>query len=304
MLFALFGISVIIFVLIRLIPGDTVSSIMGTAVNSPEAAATMRAYFGLDQPIWKQYVHWLGQFIQGDMGMSWRNRMTVTSLILQRIPVTIELTVLAMLLSVLSGVPLGVLAAVKRNTLVDGCINILSTLSLSIPEFFQGIVMIVFFSVALNWIPSVRYVSFLENPAQNLIIMLLPALSIGTVRAANVVRMTRSCLLEVLSSQYVVVARAKGLQEKVVIFKHALRNALIPIVTIIGLQVGYLLSGAVVVEMVFSLPGIGRLLVLAITQRDFPLVQGITLTISFLFLSTNLLVDVLYSFIDPRVSHA
>ncbi len=303
MFFALFGISVIIFLLIRLIPGDTVSSIMGTAVNSPEAAASMRAYFGLDQPMWKQYLHWLSQLLQGDMGMSWRNRMPVITLILQRIPVTIELTILAILVTVLVGVPLGVLGAIKRNTLLDGFINVLSTLSLSIPEFFQGIAMIVFCSTVLKWIPSVRYVSFLENLPENLIIMLLPALSIGTVRAANEVRMTLYCMLEVLSSQYVKVARAKGLQERVVIFKHALRSALLPIVTIIGLQVGYLLSGAVVVEMVFSLPGIGRLLVLSITQRDFPLVQGITLVISCLFLSTNLLVDILYSYIDPRVSH-
>lgn len=304
LLFALFGISAIIFVLIRMIPGDTVTSIMGTTVNSPEAAAAMRAYFGLDQPIWKQYAHWLSQFLHGNISMSWRNHIPVTDIILQRIPVTIELTVLAMLISTLFGVPLGVVAAVKRNTWVDSSLNVLSTVSLSIPEFFQSIAMIVFFSNTLHWIPSVRYVSFLESPAQNLVIMLLPALSIGTVRAANVVRMTRTCMLEVLSSQYVIAARAKGLSEKAVIFKHALRSALIPIVTIIGLQVGYLMSGAVVVEMVFSLPGIGRLLILSITQRDFPLVQGITLVISFLFLTTNLLIDILYSFIDPRVSHA
>lgn len=301
MMVALIGISVLIFVMIRLIPGDIVQAIFGQVAHTEEAVAALRAYFGLDQPIWLQYVHWLGQVAQGDVGESWRNQIPITELIGSRLPVTLELTFLAMLVSGGLGIPLGIFSAIKRNSWMDNVVRLLSVLSLSVPEFFQGVVLILGFSLILKWIPSVSYVSFADAPLTNLTIMMLPVVSVGTVRASNVVRMTRSCMLEVLSSQYVMAARAKGLSESAVLYRHALRSALVPIIAILGLQVGYLLSGAVVVEMVFSLPGIGRLLVLAISQRDYPLVQVVTLTLAFLFLATNLLVDVLYSVADPRI---
>jgi peptide/nickel transport system permease protein len=304
MVFALFGLSVIIFVLIRLVPGDTVQAILGQSDFTKETLSAMRAYLGLDQPIWLQYVQWLGRVVHGDWGSSWRNQIPVTDLIGSRLPVTLELTVEAMLVSIGFGVPAGLIAARWRDSAIDGAVRLVSILGLSIPEFFTGILLILVSSRILNWTPSVNYVSWSEAPLTHVIIMLLPALAAGAPRAGTTARMTRACLLDVLSSQYVLAARAKGLSDRVVIYKHALRSALVPIIAVVGLQVGYLLGGALVVEVLFSLPGAGRLLVLAVTQRDYPLVQGLSLTIAFLFLSTNLLVDVLYSVFDPRIRHA
>jgi peptide/nickel transport system permease protein len=301
MMLALFGISVLMFVMIRVIPGDIVQSIFGQVAHSDQAVAALRSYFGLDQPLWLQYLRWLAQVVHGDFGVSWRNQMPISDLIGSRLPVTLELTFLAMLVSGGLGIPLGVFSAVRRDSWMDNVVRVLSMFSLSVPEFFQGVVLILAFSLILKWIPSVSYVSLTDAPLTNLTIMLLPVLSLGTVRASNIVRMTRSCMLEVLSSQYVTAARAKGLSESAVYYNHALRSALVPIISILGLQIGYLLSGAVIVEMVFSLPGIGRLLVLAVSQRDYPLVQAVTVTLAFLFLATNLLADVLYSVADPRI---
>ena len=239
--------------------------------------------------------------LQGDLGTSWRSGNSVTSLILDRISVTAELTILAMVVSIGLGVPLGIVAATRQNSPLDYLVRVMSMFSLSIPEFWQGIMLILVLSITLGWIPSLEYVDFWKDPGTNLSIMILPAISVGTVASANIVRMTRATMLEELRQDYVRTARSKGLHDRVVVYSHTLRNTLIPVVTIAGLQVGYLMGGIVVMEAVFTLPGVGRLMLLAISQRDYPLIQGVVLFIATIFVFSNLLVDVLYAYVNPRI---
>ena len=241
--------------------------------------------------------------LQGDLGTSWRSGNSVTSLILDRISVTAELTILAMVVSIGLGVPLGIVAATRQNSPLDYLVRVMSMFSLSIPEFWQGIMLILVLSITLGWIPSLEYVDIWKDPGTNLSIMILPAISVGTVASANIVRMTRATMLEELSQDYVRTARAKGLHDRVVVYSHTLRNTLIPVVTIAGLQVGYLMGGIVVMEAVFTLPGVGRLMLLAISQRDYPLIQGVVLFIATIFVFSNLLVDVLYAYVNPRIRY-
>ena len=241
--------------------------------------------------------------LQGDLGTSWRSGNSVTSLILDRISVTAELTILAMVVSIGLGVPLGIVAATRQNSPLDYLVRVMSMFSLSIPEFWQGIMLILVLSITLGWIPSLEYVDIWKDPVTNLSIMILPAISVGTVASANIVRMTRATMLEELSQDYVRTARAKGLHDRVVVYSHTLRNTLIPVVTIAGLQVGYLMGGIVVMEAVFTLPGVGRLMLLAISQRDYPLIQGVVLFIATIFVFSNLLVDVLYAYVNPRIRY-
>jgi peptide/nickel transport system permease protein len=302
---ALLGISVLVFLLLRLIPGDVVDQMLGAQNTITEGQRQgLRHFFGLDQPLPLQFWDWIRRVAVGDLGASFRTATPVTELILSRLPVTFELTLLSMLIGTAIGVSTGIVAAIWRNTPLDDAARIVSLLGLSIPEFWQGTMLLLMTSLWLHWIPPVDYVTPWENPVRNLLTMLLPAISLGTVLAANITRMTRSAMLDVLGRDYVRTARAKGLIERTIILRHALKNALIPVITVSGLQFGYLLGGAVIVEQVFTLPGIGRLLLDGIYGRDYPVVQGTVLVVAFAFVVVNLMIDLLYAFLDPRISYA
>jgi len=265
--------------------------------------AELKRFFGLDQPWWLQYARWIGELVHGNLGTSWRTGKPVIALILERLPVTLELTMLAVGFAMVLGIPAGIVSATRRDQTVDNVTRVGTLLGLSIPVFWQGTMLILFFSVYLRWMPPVVWVDFFTDPKRNLTIMVLPALCLGTASAANIARTTRSCMLDVLRSEYIRTAAAKGLTGRLVILKHALKNALIPIVTVAGLQIGILLGGTVVVEEVFTLPGIGRLVLWSIYQRDYPLTQSTILFIAVMFMAINLAVDVLYSYLDPRIRY-
>src|SRR5204862_84095 len=272
----LLGVSVLVFGMVRLVPGTIVEQLLGqAAMGSPEVLASFRRFFGLDRPAHLQYIDWLGGALRGDLGVSWLSGKPVLALFLERLPVSAELALLAVGWSLLLGVPLGTASAMWRGGARDGAIRVGATLGLSLPAFWQGTVLILLFSVYLGWMPSLQWVSLARNPAANLATMALPALTLGTATAAMITRMSRSTMLDVLGREYVRTARAKGLPERRVTFHHALRNALIPVVTVAGVQLGYIVGGIVVVEDVFTLPGVGRLLLDAIFQRDYPVVQGV-----------------------------
>jgi peptide/nickel transport system permease protein len=305
MALTLVGLSVLIFLMLRLVPGTVVEQMIGAdAIVSPQMVAELKRFFGLDQPWWVQYGRWVGSLVQGDLGTSWRTGKPVVSLILERLPVTVELTVLAVAFAMLLGIPAGIVSATRRNETIDNVTRVGTLLGLSVPVFWQGTMLILFFSIYLRWMPPVVWVDFLTDPRGNLTIMLLPALCLGTASAANIARTTRACMLDVLRSEYIRTAAAKGLTGRLVILKHALRNALIPVVTVAGLQMGILLGGTVVVEEVFTLPGVGRLVLWSIYQRDYPLTQSTILFIAVLFMTINLAVDVLYGYLDPRIRYS
>jgi len=297
----LFGVAVLVFLLIRFIPGSVVEQILGAQFNTSEGQIeALRVYFGLDQPVYVQFWRWFSHAVTGDFGVSWRQGVPVRELIFSRLPVTLELTVLSLLIALIIAIPSGTISAMKRGSVTDSTFRVASLVGLSTPEFWLGTVLVLISARYFGWSPAARYVPFREDPVSHFLAMLLPALTLGFVLAANISRMTRSALLDVLGSEYVRTARAKGLAERQVFTGHALRSAAIPIVTIIGLQFGYLLGGAVVVEQVFTLPGMGRLAIGAIQQRDYPLVQGVILISALLFILVNLFVDILYFWLDPR----
>ncbi|MHB1416802.1 MAG: ABC transporter permease [Chloroflexota bacterium] len=300
---ALLGLSVLIFLMIRLVPGTVVEQLLGDSFASPETITALRNYFGLDKPIYIQYFEWLGKVLTGDLGTSWRTGKPVLQMIFDLLPITGELAILSVLISMVVGVSLGIISAIKQNTLIDSLTRIAALLGLSMPVFWQGTMFILLLSLYFNWMPSIVWVSFWDNPIENLKILILPALCLGTASAASVMRMTRSCMLDVLRQEYVRTARAKGLHERAVIAGHALRNAIIPVITVVGVQLGYQFGGVVVVEEVFTLNGIGRLVLSGIYQRDYPVVQGTILFIGFIFMLSNLLVDLLYGFFDPRIRY-
>ena len=305
MVLSLAGLTVLIFLMLRLIPGTVVEQMIGVdAVYSPAMVAQLKAFFGLDQPWYVQYGRWIGQLLQGDLGSSWRTGKPVVALILERLPVTLELTFFAVAFALVLGMAAGVVSAVRRDAVVDHVTRVGTLLGLSVPVFWQGTMLILFFSLYLRWMPPVMWVDFWTDWKRNLTIMVLPALCLGTASAANIARTTRACMLDVLRSEYIRTAAAKGLAGRMVILKHALRNALIPIVTVAGLQLGILLGGTVVVEEVFTLPGVGRLVLWSIYQRDYPLTQSTILFIALLFMTLNLLVDLLYGYLDPRVRYS
>ena len=305
MALTLVGLSLLIFSMLRLIPGTVVEQMIGAdAIVSPAMVAELKRFFGLDQPWWLQYARWIGELVHGNLGTSWRTGKPVIALILERLPVTLELTMLAVGFAMVLGIPAGIVSATRRDQTVDNVTRVGTLRGLSIPVFWQGTMLILFFSVYLRWMPPVVWVDFFTDPKRNLTIMVLPALCLGTASAANIARTTRSCMLDVLRSEYIRTAAAKGLTGRLVILKHALKNALIPIVTVAGLQIGILLGGTVVVEEVFTLPGIGRLVLWAIYQRDYPLTQSTILFIAVLFMTINLAVDVLYGYLDPRIRYS
>jgi peptide/nickel transport system permease protein len=304
MLLTLAGLTVLIFLMLRLIPGTVVEQMIGAdAVVSQAMVDQLRRFFGLDQPWYVQYARWVGQLLQGDLGTSWRTGKPVLHLILERLPVTLELTVLAVGFALVLGVAAGIVSAVRQNRAIDHVTRVGALVGLSVPVFWQGTMLILFFSLYLRWMPPVVWVDLFTDPRRNLTIMLLPAVCLGTASAANIARTTRSGMLDVLRSEYVRTAMAKGLGGGGVVLKHALKNALIPVVTVAGLQVGILLGGAVVVEEVFTLPGVGRLVLWSIYQRDYPLTQSTILFVAALFMTINLLVDLLYGYLEPRIRY-
>jgi peptide/nickel transport system permease protein len=299
------GLTVLIFLMLRLIPGTVVEQMIGAdAIVSPAMVAELKRFFGLDQPWWVQYSRWIGELAQGNLGTSWRTGKPVLTLIVERLPVTLELTVLAVGFALVFGIPAGILSATRRDRAVDNVTRLATLLGLSIPVFWQGTMLILFFSIYLRWMPPVMWVDFFTDPKRNLTIMLLPAICLGTASAANIARTTRASMLDVLRSEYIRTAAAKGLTRRLVILKHALKNALIPIVTVAGLQIGILLGGTVVIEEVFTLPGVGRLVLWSIYQRDYPLTQSTILFVAVMFMTVNLVVDVLYGYLNPRIRYS
>ena len=297
----LLGVSMLSFLLLYLIPGDVVDILMGQESGDPARLAEMRRLFGLDRPLPARYAEWLGEALRGDLGRSFVTRRPVLSEILTAFPVTLQLTGVSLLIALAAGLPLGVLAAVRRGRASSVGISLLVLLVLSIPSFWLGILLILFTSLYLHWFPPQGLVLLWVQPVEALKQLLLPSLALGLALGAMVMRMTRSCILEVLAQDYVRTARAKGIAETLVIGHHALRNALIPVVTLVGLQFGYLLGGAIVIEEIFSLPGMGRLVLRSIAQRDFPLVQGVLLLAGTGVVLLNLCVDMLYLALDPRL---
>jgi peptide/nickel transport system permease protein len=304
MALTLFGLTVLVFLMLRLVPGTVVEQMIGAdAVVSPQMVEQLKRFFGLDQPWYAQYARWLGGLARGDLGTSWRTGKPVVGLILERLPVTLELTVLAVGFALALGMAAGIVSAVRRGRPIDNVTRVGALLGLSVPVFWQGTMLILFFSLYLRWMPSVMWVDLWTDPVRNLTIMALPALCLGTASAASIARTTRACMLDVLRSEYIRTASAKGLASRAVVLKHALRNALIPVVTVAGLQMGILLGGTVVVEEVFTLPGVGRLVLWSIYQRDYPLTQSTILFIAVMFMTINLAVDLLYSYLDPRIRY-
>lgn len=300
----LIGISLLIFLLMRLIPGDVIDSLLGLeATLSPEVRETLRKVLGLDAPLHIQYLRWIGDLLQGDLGRSLRTGHLVAETLLYRIPVTVELTILSVLLALVFAVPLGVLSAVFPHGKIDFLVRFLGLIGLSFPNFWLATMLILISSLYFNWFPPLMFVSPMTDLRGNLSQMALPAVSLALALMAIVMRMTRSSLLEVLRQEYIQTARAKGLIEGKVIFRHALKNAFIPVITVVGVQAGYLLGGAVIVEQIFGLPGLGWMLLNAIYQRDYPVVQATVLFISLMFVLANLFVDILYSYFDPRIRY-
>ncbi len=301
----LLGISILVFLVMRLIPGDTISAMIGTQFKLTEAqAASLRAYYGLDRSLPEQYWIWLTSALHGDFGLSVRTGEPVLSEILKRFPLTFELAMLSMVIAVVIGIPVGVASAVKRDSLLDYSGRVFALVGLAVPNFWLATLIIFVLSVYFRTLPnSGNYVSFIENPVENLRQMIFPAITLGFAFSAAVMRTTRSALMEELGKDYARAARAKGRTENGVIFRHCLKNALIPIITLVGFQTGYLFGGAIIVEEVFAMPGVGRLLLNAINQRDYALVQGTILFIAFNFVIVNLIADVAYGAVNPTIRY-
>jgi peptide/nickel transport system permease protein len=292
--------TVVVFAGVRALPGDPARALAGEE-NNPAQVAAIRAKYGLDDAVWVQYWRYLTHSLTGDFGTSVRTNIPVRSLLAGALPVTMELSLLALTVAALIGVLTGVLAAVRRGRPAEWLANGFALLGLSVPNFWLGLMAILWLSVAWSVFPASGHVPFLEDPAANLAHMALPALVLGTGLAAVIMRQTRSSMLDALSTDYVRTARAKGLRERTVVGIHALRNSLIVVVTIVGLQLGALISGAVVTERIFALPGFGKLTVDSVFQRDYPVIQGVVLVTATAYIVINLLVDLLYSLIDPRI---
>ncbi|HET9492533.1 MAG TPA: ABC transporter permease [Methylomirabilota bacterium] len=298
----LFFVSVLVFVVIRVLPGDPAQLIMGTE-GSPEAVARLREALGLNRPLAAQYVDWAGRALHGDLGVSIQYDLPVTRLIVSRLPVTVPLTLMAAAFMIVIAVPLGLYAATRHRHAGDYVTMVLSQLGIAIPAFWLGLLLILLFSVRLGWLQSGGFEGWRQGLGAGLRSLLLPAIALGVFQAAVLIRATRSAVLDVLGEEYVRTARAKGVPEVSVIGKHAFRNALIPVVTVAGFQLGHLLAGSIVLETVFALPGLGRLALGAIAARDLPLVQGVTVFVAGTIVLVNFLVDLAYGLLDPRIRY-
>jgi peptide/nickel transport system permease protein len=285
-------------------PGDPALILAGEERGDPQVLAQIRAELRLDRPIYEQYLYWIGNVLTGDFGFSWRIRMPVSQLILDKLPVTAQLAAMSFIIAVLIGVPAGILSAVKRDQPADWAANGVALFGISTPNFWLGIMMILLFSVELGWLPPSGYVPLTEDFWQSIATTIMPAFVLGTGVASVLMRHTRAAMLTALSQDYVRTARAKGLRERVVVWKHALRNALIPVVTLGAIEFGRLLAGAVLTEQVFTIPGFGKLIVDAVFNRDYPVVQGVVLATALIFVLLSLVADLLYMAINPRLRQA
>jgi peptide/nickel transport system permease protein len=301
----LFGISAVAFLTIHLIPGNIVEVMLGTRTDvTPAQVAELNALYGIDKPLWQQYLTWAGHLLHGDLGFSLRTGLPVTSLLGPALAVTAEVTILAILIALCIALPAGTWFAARRDSASDVVGRVLSLIALSIPSFWLGTLLILVVSLYLPWLSSFAFVPLLQDPARNLETMILPSCTLALGLSAVLVRMMRAAMLEVLHKDYLRTARAKGVRRGRVLGIHAMRNALLPVLTIVGLQVGYLLGGAVIVENVFTLPGVGRLVVQGIQQRDYPLVQSVVFVVAALVIVVNLVVDLAYAWVDPRIRYS
>jgi peptide/nickel transport system permease protein len=318
----LLGVSIIVFLFLRMIPGDPALALAGEHATDANIER-IREEFGLNKPLYEQYITYMGKILRGDLGRSILSRRSISDEIKARFPATVELSLCALIVALIVGLPAGIISATRRNSIFDNIAMVGSLLGISMPIFWLGLMLNWFFAVRLGWLPSVTRLdsgiqlqritnliivdSILTGNAEALISgikhLILPSIALGTIPMAIIARMTRSAMLEVLEQDYIRTARAKGLVERVVTLRHALKNALLPVITILGLQVGILLSGAVLTETIFAWPGIGRWLYLSILSRDYPIVQGMALFITVLFLVVNLLVDLSYALVDPRIRY-
>ncbi|MBU4610656.1 ABC transporter permease [Achromobacter sp. GG226] len=302
----LFFASIIVFMSVRLIPGDVIDLMLSDngMTADPTARAKLLAALGLDRPMWAQYLSWSTDIVlRGDFGTSLWTGTSVTQTLLERMPVTLELGLLSLLVSLTVAIPIGIFAAIRQDTAIDYVTRSLSILLLAIPSFWLGTLAMVLPSIWWGWTPEIRYVPFFTDPMHNLSQMLLPAIILGTSLAAITMRMTRTMMLEVLRQDYIRTAWAKGLSERRIVIRHALRNALIPVVTLIGLQAPILIGGAVILEQIFVIPGIGLLLLDAVSTRDYPIVTGVFLVVGLLVMLINLLIDLSYGWLDPKVRY-
>ncbi|MFM8990494.1 MAG: ABC transporter permease [Alphaproteobacteria bacterium] len=298
----LFNVSLLTFVLINFVPGDVSAELAGPGASAADIAR-IRSVYGLDSPFHERLLGWYAALAQGDLGESVLLRRSVTEAILERLPVTLSLTALALCIAVAVGVATGILAAMRVNTWVDQATMTIALAGLALPDFWLGLVMIYLFAVQLGWLPTGGYVPLSEDPVGWLRSMAMPALALALTQIGLLARMTRASMLDVLRQDFMRTARAKGLPNRVVIFKHALANVMIPVITVVGLSVGILLGGAIVIEQVFSIPGVGRLIIGGILRRDFPVIQGGLLLTATVFVLVNLAVDILYAVVDPRVRY-
>ncbi|KQZ31274.1 peptide ABC transporter [Mesorhizobium sp. Root552] len=293
-------ISVFVFSLQKLLPGDPVLAMAGEE-RDPQVIEYLREKYRLNDPVPIQYAHWLGSALQGDLGISLRTNLPVLTLVGQKLPVTIQLAIMSMIFAFAIGIPMGILAAVKKNTALDYIANVVALSGLSIPNFWLGIMLILLVSVNLGWLPASGYRPFFEDPLNSIKTMLMPAFVLGNALAATLMRHTRSAMLSVLSADYIRTARAKGLSERKVVLEHSFRNAVLPIVTLSALLFGELLAGAVLTEQIFTIPGFGKLIVDAVFTRDYAVVQGVVLCTAIGFILMNLIADVLYVVLNPRM---
>ncbi len=296
----LFFVSVLIFSLQQLLPGDP-ALIMAGEEKDPEVIEQIRRQYRLDQPLPVQYLYWIGGVLTGNLGESMRLKVSVLDLIAQKLPVTLQLAVMAMIIALVIGVTAGVVSAVKKDTWIDYAVNVFSLWGISTPNFWLGIMMILLFAVTLGWLPASGYVPLWEDWRQSLATTIMPAFVLGNSIAGVIMRHTRSAMLQALQSDYVRTARAKGLSERVVVLKHAMRNALTPVITLGALEFGTLLSGAVLTEQIFTIPGFGKLIVDAVFNRDYAVVQGVVLITATTYIVLNLLADIGYILVNPRL---
>jgi peptide/nickel transport system permease protein len=301
----LLGVAVMVFLLLRVVPGDIVElKYAGTGTFAPrEAIERERAELGLDQPLWRQFADWMWGAVRFDFGKSMWTGRPITQEIAVRLELSLQLAVMATIVAILLSVPLGTIAALKQDTWIDYLVRIFSIAGLSIPSFWLGILIILGFLIFFKWLPPLTFTSFWVDPKANLMQLIWPALAVGYRYSAVATRMTRSAVLEVLREDYIRTARAKGLWEKVVLTRHALKNAMLPVITVIGLEFAFLIGGLVVTEQVFNLNGIGMLFVESITRRDYTMTQALVLLVSFSFIFVNFIVDLLYAWLDPRIRY-
>jgi peptide/nickel transport system permease protein len=299
-LVVLFGVLIVVFALVQLVPGDPVRIALGTRYT-PEAYDALRAASGLDRPIFQQFFSYVGSAVTGDLGVSFRNGDPVAGILVDRLPATVSLAAFGIVIALLIALPAGIWSALHEGRVSDAIVRVTSQLGVSIPDFWMGILLIALFSTTLGWLPTSGYRPLLEDPGGWLSHLVLPGLTVGLVAAAILTRYVRSAVLEVAAMGYVRTARSKGLPPQVVTLRHTVRNALVPILTITGIQLATILGGVIVVEVVFAWPGLGRLVYNSVAARDYPVIQGAVLLIAVLFLVINLIVDVLYAVVDPRI---